>query len=227
MRSRLLSGFTHAADDHRAPSVKLVNTLQEAYIRFRDQVRDPCNQDKLFVMIVDECHFGITANQAHDMIVNDFSWDDGENAQRSKCEKAGKPHATSGELLKQPNLVTILVSATPYNLLTNMSRLPHDFLVSDAQDQWLSADLGTLYAYDVFEKESDSDSWYSPHCDTRLSASQVQRLQKEKVRLCAMLHRDCHANYKAPGHGEKGGQDACHQLAPAMRLAQVRLRLCD
>ena len=100
-------------------------------MRFRDQVKDPNNENKLFVMIVDECHVGITANQAHDMIVNDFSWDNGDEAQRCKCDKSGVPHPSSGELLRQDNLVTMLVSATPYNLLTSKSRLPLKYIFSD------------------------------------------------------------------------------------------------
>lgn len=150
-------------------------------MQFRDQVRDPVNQDKLFVMIVDECHFGITANQAHDMIVNDFSWADGKDAKRSKCDKAGRPHATSGKLLEQRNLVTILVSATPYNLLTNMSRLPLEFVVSDAQEQWDFAELGTLHANDTFQQQPGMDTWQSSHCDTVLGAAQIQSLKTDKV----------------------------------------------
>lgn len=150
-------------------------------MRFRDQVRDPANKDKLFVMIVDECHFGITANQAHDMIVNDFSWADGKDAKRCKCDKAGKPHATSGELLKQDNLVTILVSATPYNLLTRMSRLPHNFVVSDAQESWDVAGLGTFHATDTFQHQPGTDTWQSAHHGTILAAAHICRLQTDKV----------------------------------------------
>ena len=60
---------------------------------------DEQNKNKLFVLIVDECHVGIKAHQAHDMIVNDFSWGDKDQAQRSKCDKSGMPHASSGMTL--------------------------------------------------------------------------------------------------------------------------------
>ena len=138
-------------------------------MRFRDQVKDPDNGNKLFVMIVDECHVGITANQAHDMIVNDFSWGNGDEAQRCKCDKLGKPHPSSGELLSQDNLVTILVSATPYNLLTNKSRLPLKYIFCDPKDS----------ACTVLRKDSATDVW----CGSKwkLTAQQVTGLQHQKV----------------------------------------------
>ncbi len=162
-------------------------------MRFRDQVRSQHNENKLFVMIVDECHVGITANQAHDMIVNDFSWACGDEAQRSKCDKAGVPHHSSGELLDQLNLVTILVSATPYNLLTSQSRLPHRYLAGDSHSGIQLAcpgyELG--HAYDVFEKDG-TGAWYSKQQHgVRLTAQDVQSLHHTKViRSClTSLHQ--------------------------------------
>ena len=53
----------------------------------------------LYVMIADECHWGPTMEGAHDTYVND------------------------PELMAAPNLLLLLVSATPYNTLTSSSRV--------------------------------------------------------------------------------------------------------
>ncbi|DBB00174.1 TPA: hypothetical protein ACH3X1_014010 [Trebouxia sp. C0004] len=141
----------------------------ETYVRFRDQVKDPKNENKLFVMIVDECHAGITASQAHDMIVNDFSWGNGDEAQRCKCDKSGEPHPSSGELLSQHNLVTILVSATPYNLLTSKSRLPFKYIFCDPNNAGCT----------ILRKDLATDVWHSSK--RALTAQEVWGLQNQKL----------------------------------------------
>ncbi|DBA71017.1 TPA: hypothetical protein ACH3X2_011447 [Trebouxia sp. C0005] len=141
---------------------------KEAYMRFRDQVKDSSNENKLFVMIVDECHVGITANQAHDMIVNDFSWANGDEAQRCKCDKSGVPHPSSGQLLHQHNLVTILVSATPYNLLTSKSRLPLKYISCDPNNA----------ACTIYQKNLDTGHWHSSSKGT-LTDQGARKLQHQ------------------------------------------------
>lgn len=137
-------------------------------MRFRDQVKDSSNENKLFVMIVDECHVGITANQAHDMIVNDFSWANGDEAQRCKCDKSGVPHPSSGQLLHQHNLVTILVSATPYNLLTSKSRLPLKYISCDPNNA----------ACTIYQKNLDTGHWHSSSKGT-LTDQGARKLQHQ------------------------------------------------
>ena len=57
------------------------------------------NPAVLFVLIADECHWGPTVGGEHDRFVND------------------------PELIEAANVLTLLVSATPYNVLTRNSRI--------------------------------------------------------------------------------------------------------
>ena len=58
----------------------------------------------MYLMIADECHWGVNAAGAVDKIVND--------------------QANGSELLRQTNFFRLLVSATPYAILTTASALP-------------------------------------------------------------------------------------------------------
>ena len=60
----------------------------------------PKNPTTLFVLIVDECEWGATKDSWHDWIVND------------------------AEMLRAPNTIRLLVSATPHALMTRRSRVP-------------------------------------------------------------------------------------------------------
>ena len=65
----------------------------------------------LFVLVVDECHWGIVQYKAHDCMVNPVSVE-------------GRDRRLVDELLQSPNLVSLLVSATPENVLTRDTRIP-------------------------------------------------------------------------------------------------------
>ena len=72
---------------------------EEQHERLKVEVRDKPNT--LFVIVADECHWGITqGEQAHNRLIND--WNDEDHV----------------------NVIVLQVSATPYNLLTKNSRLP-------------------------------------------------------------------------------------------------------
>ena len=71
------------------------------------------NKNKMFLMIADECHWGINAGGAVDKIVND--------------------QANGGGLLKQRNFFRLLVSATPYAVLTTASCIPPTFFKHDKE----------------------------------------------------------------------------------------------
>ena len=76
-----------------------------AYEKFRKRALN--HSDILFVVIADECHWGITLGGAHDCFINDCYDND-----KRKLK-------FSGELLKQPNVLSLLVSATPFNVLAS------------------------------------------------------------------------------------------------------------
>ena len=105
--------------------------LQDHLKLFRTAATDPANAQKLFVMIVDECHYGATRQQAHDTYVNDYNWlDDEDSAQHGpKRDKRADRPAGHAALLQQNNVLTLLVSATPYSMLTCNSRLPEPLFV--------------------------------------------------------------------------------------------------
>eukprot|EP01116_Phalansterium_solitarium_P005641 TRINITY_DN1746_c0_g1_i4.p1 TRINITY_DN1746_c0_g1~~TRINITY_DN1746_c0_g1_i4.p1 ORF type:complete len:817 (+),score=119.17 TRINITY_DN1746_c0_g1_i4:81-2531(+) len=72
----------------------------------------------LFVIIPDECHWGIVMDKAHDLLVN------------------------NPKLVQSPNVLQLLISATPYNVLTSMSRVPEKRLVK--KENGLGLSVGEL-----------------------------------------------------------------------------------
>ena len=104
--------------------------MQEVFGAFRDEVLSDKNKQKLFVMVVDEAHHAATRHGAHDAFVNDLMWKaSGEGKPRHGAWPSGlsADHEVAGELCQAPNLVTLLVSATPACLLTGNSRLPRAY----------------------------------------------------------------------------------------------------
>jgi hypothetical protein len=63
------------------------------------------NPETLFLMVVDECHWGCNLSGIHNTMVNDE------------------------ELSQKENLFTLLVSATPYNVLSDKSRIEEKYLI--------------------------------------------------------------------------------------------------
>ena len=85
---------------------------QEAFQKFKNGAAQAQHATRLHVFIADEAHWGIKGGSVHDKYVNDST------------------------LMKQPNIVILLVTATPANLLTGSSRVPEVYLTSrDAQQQ--------------------------------------------------------------------------------------------
>lgn len=66
-------------------------------------------KDTLFLVIHDEAHYEATRDPKKETAVNNF--------------------INSETVLKSENVVTLLVSATPYNLVSNNSRIPEDNVI--------------------------------------------------------------------------------------------------
>lgn len=133
-------------------------------------------------MIVDECHYGATDRQAHDTYVNDchLVLEDGSihhGPWKDKTSAKGQP-----KLLEQPNFLTLLVSATPYCMLSCNSRIPHRLFVHDnVTDEQLQ--LCQLHRQDVFEKQGDQRLLARPdqHAPVQLSPELANKLLKNQV----------------------------------------------
>lgn len=74
------------------------DALEEGFMEFKKRVK--AKPHTLFLMIADECHWGANWKAPHDTYIND-------------------PELNAAE-----NVIVLLVSATPYCLLTLDSRLP-------------------------------------------------------------------------------------------------------
>jgi hypothetical protein len=70
----------------------------QSFLDFKARVK--ARPHTLFLMIADECHWGAISKKPHDVMIND-------------------PELNAAE-----NVIVLLVSATPYCLLTLDSRLP-------------------------------------------------------------------------------------------------------
>lgn len=159
------------------------------------------NSNKLFVMIVDECHYGATLGQAHDTYVNDYNWlDDDDSIQHGpqkdrsdKLSRRGEAKPTRsqhcGKLLQQENFLTLLVSATPYSMLTDSSRIPDSLFVPCqlSSNQQVRAEENGLSPLNVLSKHGAtwqiSSSYPRPCAQTarKLDAHHVLALVSEKV----------------------------------------------
>ena len=81
----------------RPIKLRMLWFLQHLFRTF--QMEAEKNKNQLYVLVADEAHWGITPDSAHDRFVN------------------------STELARLANVVVLLVSATPANLLTKDSRI--------------------------------------------------------------------------------------------------------
>ena len=137
--------------------------FQGNFTAFRSETINPANSKKLFVMIVDECHYGATLQQAHDTYVNDYNWlDDDQMPQHGpKKDKLASLPTGQAKLMQQKNFLTLLVSATPYSMLTCNSRLPNRLFVAHAltQSQQSLADENGLKALDVLQQPDPKRPW--------------------------------------------------------------------
>lgn len=131
--------------------------VQEAFKQFRSKVVDPDNKRKLFIMIVDEAHHGPVRHGAHDAFVNDLRWKLGAGEPMCGPWQTGAeevPSAWPG----QPNLITLLVSATPANVMTADSRVPRQYYVPHEPLFRLASDLH-LHQYSCIKR---SDKGHQP-----------------------------------------------------------------
>ena len=85
------------------------------------------DSQRLHIMVVDECHYAPTLGQAHDALVNQCIWQgaDGVGIWGPRKDPDWVRHPDSGAILTQENVVTLLVSATPYCVLSQQSRIPY------------------------------------------------------------------------------------------------------
>eukprot|EP00698_Gefionella_okellyi_P017046 TRINITY_DN493_c0_g1_i12.p1 TRINITY_DN493_c0_g1~~TRINITY_DN493_c0_g1_i12.p1 ORF type:complete len:1061 (-),score=158.94 TRINITY_DN493_c0_g1_i12:3446-6628(-) len=79
-----------------------------AFRQFCDAVVDPGNEDVLYVLVADECHWGLQRDGMQDSLLHYH------------------------DLRKQSNVVTLMVSATPYAVLTKSSRIPEIYSEPDS-----------------------------------------------------------------------------------------------
>lgn len=99
----------------------------------------------LHVLIVDECHLSATSRQAHDAAVNAFRWiDDNGRPRMGPTQQLAslQPAATAGDILACDDLVTLLVSATPYAVLSAGSRIPNETLQLNRPGNQVQVGLG-------------------------------------------------------------------------------------
>ncbi|PRP75493.1 hypothetical protein PROFUN_10671 [Planoprotostelium fungivorum] len=75
------------------------------------------NEKRLFIFVVDECHWGINSKGANDTYVND------------------------PRILKAKNVVVLLITATPWNMYTTGSRLKEENVVKWVRDKKSTADI--------------------------------------------------------------------------------------
>ncbi|KAK9820350.1 hypothetical protein WJX72_009343 [[Myrmecia] bisecta] len=131
---------------------------------------------------VDECHWGITRQGAHDAFVNDFRPDLTQSDAAGKGERV--PADDSGQQLDRQNLVTLLVSATPYALLTRKSRIPEQYLVKKAS-KIPQSDQTQLQLRDrdiiKYIEQRGGGAWTlmrDGQTERQLSAKEIQRVQE-------------------------------------------------
>ncbi|KAL9644082.1 hypothetical protein ABK040_005548 [Willaertia magna] len=102
--------FITEKKDIKKIAIKYFDKHIPHYQKFRERVKK--ESSTLFVVVADECHYAITKEKAHDKIVNDS-----EN---------------NGSILKEAdNLFVLLVSATPYNVLSIDSNIPERYIVKN------------------------------------------------------------------------------------------------
>ncbi len=158
--------------------------LQRVFEEFRAKVMHDDNKQKLFVMIVDEAHHAAVRRGAHDAYVNDLQWRSGiaEPKHGAWQSKATSPKVeVPGDWSRQDNLITLLVSATPANVLTADSRIPRQYYVPrELPDQ-------QLQQYTVIKPRSGAPEnarladtqWECRH--KAISVDHLQSLIKDKV----------------------------------------------
>lgn len=76
--------------------------------------------ERLFITVADECHWGPKAYQAHDKMVNDYI---------PETDSVASNADARDDLLQQKNYFVLLVSATPYNVLSRNSSIPEEYMV--------------------------------------------------------------------------------------------------
>lgn len=177
--------------------------LQKQFTAFKAEVMNPVNKNKLFVMIVDEAHQATVRRGAHDAFVNDLMWKTsaGSTAKHGPFPKAAlQPSEQPGGLCDQPNLLTLLVSATPACLLTADSRIPRRYYVPKGSESTPLAQSLGLQPYSIIRTNDQrighggmaklrdmSWIWLKDGGQQSLDATTLQSLVERKVLHCIML----------------------------------------
>lgn len=110
----------NVVQDADVPKVIQYNHSQthwKQWVSFREEVLK-CPK-RLFITIADECHWGPKAFQAYDKMVNDYA----------EGQAAGSSGSVQDGLLQQENYFVLLVSATPYNVISRASLIPEEYMV--------------------------------------------------------------------------------------------------
>lgn len=143
----------------------------------------PDNKHKLFVMIVDEAHHRATRRSAHDAFVNDLCWKIGDGQPMCGPWRRGAVEVSSAW---PDNLITLLVSATPFNVMTADSRIPRQYYLPHESVSELASGLH-LQQYSCIKSK---DKGYQPKtlnqtdwvCNNEaIPTDDLKRLLREKV----------------------------------------------
>ena len=167
------------------------------------------NPDTLFVLIADECHWGITELYAHHLSMTTTSAaHDRQSALMDSVVHSGahNEYLNDARLDDKKNVVTLLVSATPYCVLTSDSRVPERHLCKDgrvvegkpeaASDVSLH-DINVLVWHDALQREkqicsearTDSlESWLRSQFVIRDSVKEyvslTNHIQEGRILIC-------------------------------------------
>ncbi|DBB08167.1 TPA: hypothetical protein ACH3X3_008354 [Trebouxia sp. C0006] len=98
---------------------------------------------RLFITIADECHWGPKAFQAYDKMVNDYA----------EGQAAGSSGSVQDGLLQQENYFVLLVSATPYNVISRASLIPEEYMVI------ATPNTPGLQQHDILHQRDRLGSW--------------------------------------------------------------------
>eukprot|EP00741_Cyanophora_paradoxa_P012771 tig00020629_g12336.t1 len=115
-RNRMVQAGLVSAEDAENQVFMFMDSqaCKSAYAAFKKRaIEEP---DTLCVLVADECHWGVGRGSAHDSFVNDSNVDsEYPDARLTDCE----------------NVLVLLVSATPGNVLTKKSRIPEKYRLKE------------------------------------------------------------------------------------------------
>ncbi|KJE90248.1 hypothetical protein CAOG_009446 [Capsaspora owczarzaki ATCC 30864] len=104
--------------------------------QFRERVLNVDNQKTLFLFLQDEAHWAATAPVSRMRSQGQAAQEQATGTEATGTEESGGAagnYLNDADMCAAPNLIQLLVTATPYNLVTRKSRIPEDNVI-----QWFS-----------------------------------------------------------------------------------------